>query len=132
MGGVLRQLSLLLDTHAFLWWIDDDRRLGAAARRAVLEGAVYVSAASAWEIGTKRALGKLQAPGDVGAWIVDNEFEELPIRVDHAVASAELPRHHGDPFDRILIAQAQIESLRLVTADPRIVQYEVEILPADR
>lgn len=80
----------------------------------------------------KRAAGKLAAPGDIRAWITDQRFRELPIGVDHAAAAPELPRHHRDPFDRLLVAQARIERMRLVTLDPAIRQYDVDILPADR
>jgi PIN domain nuclease of toxin-antitoxin system len=123
---------LLLDTHAFLWWIADDRALGPHAREAIAapDNIVFVSAATAWEIAVKRAAGKLEAPGDVADWIREGGFEELAIDVAHAVRSAQLPGHHRDPFDRLLIAQAQLEELTLVTGDPEIVGYEVETLAA--
>jgi PIN domain nuclease of toxin-antitoxin system len=133
VGGVHRRLKLLLDTHAFLWWIEESPRLGIRAREAVRRAAVvFVSAASAWEIATKRALGRLEAPADLRGAIAEYEFAELPITVDHAIAAATLPRHHDDPFDRVLVAQARLERLRLVTVDPAIRAYEVDVLPADR
>jgi PIN domain nuclease of toxin-antitoxin system len=125
-------VELLLDTHAFLWWLGDDPKLGVNARAAIADAAnaVYVSAASAWEIAVKRATGRLEAPGDIRAWIADNSFAELPIAVGHAIASAELPRHHADPFDRLLVAQAMIESLVLVAHDGEISRYGTAMLDA--
>ena len=125
-------MQLLLDTHAFLWWLGDDPKLGPQARAAIGDGgnAVFVSAASAWEIAVKRASGKLDAPGDIAAWIAKSDFSDLPIEVEHAVAAAELPHHHRDPFDRVLIAQAQLEELTLVAHDDEIVKYDVAILDA--
>lgn len=122
---------LLLDTHAALWWWFEDPRLAASATAAVAEAdRVYVSAASAWEIAIKHALGKLDAPEDVGTAIAESGFHALEITVPHALAAGALPRHHGDPFDRMLIAQARVERLALVTADRRFAEYQVAILPA--
>ena len=125
-------MQLLLDTHAFLWWLGDDPKLGPQARVAIGDGgnAVFVSAASAWEIAVKRASGKLDAPGDIVGWIAKSDFGELPIEVEHAVAAAELPQHHRDPFDRMLIAQAQLEQLTLVAHDDELGRYDVTILDA--
>ncbi len=114
-------MQLLLDTHALLWWLADDPQLGAAARGAIAIKAnvVWVSAASAWEIATKVRLGKL--PGgedlaaDFGRTIAMEGFEPLPISVDHALRAGLLPGPHKDPFDRMLIAQAQAENLVLVS-----------------
>lgn len=127
-------MKLLLDTHTFLWWEADDPKLGRRARTQIVSPAnsVLVSAATAWEIAVKRAAGKLVAPGDVGDWIARSGFDELPIEVSHAVASAGLPRHHDDPFDRLLVAQAQAERLTLVTLDEAIARYEVSLLDAGR
>jgi PIN domain nuclease of toxin-antitoxin system len=123
---------LLLDTHAFLWWSADDPALGPNARSAIADGdnIVFVSAATAWEIATKRESGKLDAPGDIVGWIRQGGFTELAIELEHAVLSAELPKHHRDPFDRLLVAQAAIEELTLVTADAEIVKYGVATLDA--
>ncbi len=93
---------------------------------------VYVSAATAWEIAVKRAAGKLEAPGEIRSWIEDSDFRELPIEVEHAIAAAELPRHHTDPFDRMLVAQARIDELTLVVDDEQIARYEVRRLDARR
>ncbi|HVW90893.1 MAG TPA: type II toxin-antitoxin system VapC family toxin [Gaiellaceae bacterium] len=125
-------MLLLLDTHAFLWWNADDRALGSRAREAIADpdNVVYVSAATAWEIAVKRRAGKLEAPGEIADWIRDDGFSDLAIEVEHAIASAELPEHHRDPFDRLLIAQARLEDLTLVTSDVEIVRYDVETLDA--
>jgi PIN domain nuclease of toxin-antitoxin system len=127
-------LKLLLDTHAFLWWLADDRELGAKAREEIADGGnlVFVSAASAWEIAVKRAAGKLEAPGDVAEWIAQSNFAPLPIEVEHAVASVELPMHHSDPFDRLLVAQARLENLALVARDEAIDRYDVTVIDASR
>jgi PIN domain nuclease of toxin-antitoxin system len=125
---------LLLDTHTFLWWNADDAALGQIAREAIAEpeNIVFVSAATAWEIATKRESGKLEAPGAVADWIQDNGFTEIAIEVEHAILSAELPKRHRDPFDRLLVAQASIEELTLVTSDSEIVKYDVQTLDAGK
>ena len=124
-------MKLLLDTHAFLWWLTDDPKLKEEARSAMTDSAamVYVSAASVWEIAIKAKLGKLDLGetdpvGEIGA----NDFWELPIEARHAQAAGHLPRHHEDPFDRMLIAQAQVEKLVIVSHDSKFAAYEVEIL----
>ncbi len=91
---------------------------------------VFVSAVSAWEIAIKRALGKLDLEGDVGDLIEREEFEELPIRVVHALAAESLPPHHRDPFDRMLIAQSRREGMLLVSDDRVMTRYDVKLLPA--
>jgi len=108
--------------------------LGPKAREAISDPstAVFVSAASAWEIAIKRAKGTLEGPEDVRPAIETSGFTELPIGVGHALAAGALPAHHRDPFDRMLVAQARLESMALVTADAVIGQYEVEIMPAGR
>ena len=125
-------MNLLLDTRALLWWLRGDMTLGANARAAIEDNAnlVFFSAASALEVAIKRELGKLEAPGNIEEWAADEGFEELPIATSHAVASASLPPHHRDPFDRLLIAQARIEDMTLVTADAAIRRYDVETLDA--
>lgn len=124
-------MRLLLDTHALLWWLAD-RELSKAVREAIADPAndVAVSAASAWEISIKRAIGKLSAPDDLAEQIEAGGFERLPIRIDHAVLAGALPRHHDDPFDRMLLAQAKIESLTIVTRDKRFADYDVPLLAA--
>ena len=124
---------LLLDTHALLWWLADDARLGARARRRVADPGtgVFVSAASAWEISIKRALGRLQAPDDLRHQLAANDFTELPITVEHALGAGSLPRVHDDPFDRMLVYQCVAEHLQLVTVDRQLTAYGVDVLPAD-
>jgi PIN domain nuclease of toxin-antitoxin system len=124
-------VRLLLDTHALLWWLADEE-LVTAAREQIADPAnsVAVSAASAWEISVKKALGKLSAPDDLVQQIRASDFSPLSIDVSHALAAGQLPRHHEDPFDRMLIAQAQIERLTIVTRDKRFGDYDVAVLPA--
>jgi PIN domain nuclease of toxin-antitoxin system len=112
-------VTLLLDTHALLWWLADDARLGATARAAVAEpaNAVYLSAGSVWKVRIKQAIGKLKLPDDFATVLDAQCFLELPVTVAHAHAVSELPMHHRDSFDRMLVAQASVEELVLVTAD---------------
>ncbi len=124
-------MRLLLDTHAFLWWLADDPKLGREVREAISDPSaiVHVSAASLWEISVKASLGRLDVGGaDLEAEIAAGDFVELPISARHALAAGALPRHHDDPFDRMLIAQAQAEGLRLVTPDRALAAYGVAIL----
>lgn len=126
-------MNLLLDTHAFLWWLADDPRLGAEARREISDPAsiVHVSAASLWEIAIRQALGKLQVESaDLAAEVTANGFVELAITGRHALEAGALPRHHDDPFDRMLVAQALTDDLVLVTRDRAIESYEARTLPA--
>jgi PIN domain nuclease of toxin-antitoxin system len=120
-------MTLLLDIHVLLWWLEDPKRLSRQARRAIQDGGnpVYVSAAVAWEISIKKAIGKLDAPDDLEDVIEANRFLTLPITVPHALAVLSLPNHHRDPFDRILIAQALHEGFRLVNRDSEIAKYAV-------
>lgn len=121
-----------LDTHAFLWWLDDPMLLSEAARQVIGDGkqTVYVSAAVVWEIVIKRSLGKLDAPDDIEAAMAANRFLPLPVTVPHALAVGSLPDLHRDPFDRLLIAQARHEGLKLVTRDPQIARYGVPLILA--
>lgn len=125
-------MRLLLDTHTLLWWLADDPRLADPARSEIADPAndVLVSAASAWEIAIKAALGKLSLPDDLEEQLAGNSFSPLPILVRHALAVRDLPDHHRDPFDRLLVAQARIEDLTIVTADACIPRYDVSVLPA--
>jgi PIN domain nuclease of toxin-antitoxin system len=120
-------MTLLLDTHAFLWWLDDPQLLSKAARKAIGDGknTVYVSAAVAWEIAIKRALGKLDAPADLEGALTANRFLPLPITIAHALGVEALPLHHRDPFDRLLIAQARHEGFKFVSRDPHVPLYGV-------
>ena len=121
---------LLLDTHALLWWLADDARLGRSARRAIADNETFASAVSGWEIAIKRALGKLQAPGDLEGHVEAEGFKPLPITFRHTERLDALPRLHDDPFDRLLVAQARTEGLVLVTNDARIRRYDVQTLGA--
>ena len=124
-------MNLLLDTHVFLWAVDDNPNLSPAAREAIINGTniVYVSAATAWEISIKRANGKLTIPeSDYLEELRVHRFMPLSITTEHALAVENLPPHHKDPFDRMLIAQAQEEKLTLVTRDQRIKKYDVRII----
>jgi PIN domain nuclease of toxin-antitoxin system len=124
-------VNLLLDTHILLWWLTASERLSRNARRAMADcDAAYVSAATVWEIGIKSALGKLEVPDNLEEALADSSFRPLPVHVSHAIAAGRLPRHHDDPFDRMLVAQASLESLTLLTADARLKDYNVPILLA--
>ena len=123
-------MNLLLDTHVLLWWLADDALLQPAARDAIRDQAnvVYVSAATAWEISIKKALGKLDSPDDLANTLELNNFHPLEITVAHAAMAGALPRHHDDPFDRMLIAQAQAGQLTLVTHDGWFRAYGVAVI----
>lgn len=123
-------MNLLLDTHVLIWW-DEGRRLTSGARRAIESAdAVYVSAASAWEVAIKIGLGRLRPARTVEQAAGESGFLELPITFRHAERVAGLPPHHRDPFDRLLIAQAEVEGLTLVTRDPVFGRYGVEVIAA--
>jgi PIN domain nuclease of toxin-antitoxin system len=124
-------VRLLLDTHALLWWLADEG-LVTEARDAIADPAnlVAVSAVSAWEISIKKALGKLAAPDDLEQQVQQGGFLPLPISIAHAIAAGQLARHHEDPFDRMLIAQAFAEGLTIVTRDKRFADYGVSFMPA--
>ena len=127
-------MQLLLDTHAFLWWLAGDPALSASAKKAISNenNTVFVSAASAWEITTKHRLGKLPnaAPvaADIGGAIADQSFVALPISVRHGQAAGNLPGSHRDPFDRMLIAQSRADGLAIVTANRAFAPYGPSIV----
>jgi PIN domain nuclease of toxin-antitoxin system len=124
-------MSLLLDTHVVLWWLADDARLSDALKsRLDHEPDVYISPVTVWEVTIKQAIGKLQQPADLAERIRDSGFADLPITSAHAVAAGRLPLIHRDPFDRMLVAQAQCEDLTLVTRDPHCQKYQVPTLEA--
>jgi PIN domain nuclease of toxin-antitoxin system len=123
-------MSLLLDTHIVLWWLSDDPTLAAEIKnRLDHEPDVYVSAATIWEVAIKQSMGKLK-PDDLPERVRDSGFRRLDITAEHGIAAARLPPLHRDPFDRMLIAQAKAEQLTLVTRDPEIAKYDLEILTA--
>jgi PIN domain nuclease of toxin-antitoxin system len=122
--------AILLDAHALLWWLEGDRRLSAEARKAIEEptNQVLISAGSLWEIAIKHRIGKLNAPNLVNNFqkeLDEEGFVELPISAKHAVRAASLPPNHKDPFDRVLIAQAEIEGVPIVTRDSIFDEYGV-------
>ncbi len=122
--------ALLLDTHALLWSVGDEQLLSPAAHEVVSAGVVpaYVSAASIWEIAIKRASGKLVVPEDLLEKVAVARFIELEVTFEHALRAGALPLHHRDPFDRMIVAQAQSEGLTVVSADPRMAAYDVPVL----
>lgn len=123
-------MRLLLDTHILLWWLSDDPLLPVVALEAIASPdiEVLVSAATAWEIAIKKAAGRLEAPDDLLDVLDDNAFETMPISAAHALMAGGLPPHHSDPFDRVLIAQANAANLTLVSVDSRFPQYDVDLL----
>ncbi len=123
------RLNLLLDTHAFLWWWEGKPRLPAKSREAI-DGAetVYVSLASAWEVAIKASQGRLRLALRFEDGIAESGFKTLPIAFPHIERVAGLPLHHRDPFDRMLIAQAQTEGLTLVSADRHFERYDVKVI----
>lgn len=125
-------MRLLLDTHSYLWWLTDDPSLPEAARRAIAgrRAVVHVSAASVWEISLKQSLERVEidASADLVGEIAANGFVELPISSAHAGAAADLPESLDDPFLRLLVAQAQIEDLTLVSSRPGLADHGVVVL----
>ena len=127
-------MNLLLDTNVLIWWVEDNPRIFSSAGAAIRDpdNLVYVSVASAWEIAIKSALGKLHGSGPASVWIPEafrrTGFVPLPIALDHALAVEALPRHHNDPFDRILVAQALAEGMHLVTSDAIFEHYSVPMI----
>ena len=125
-------MRLLLDTHVLLWWLGASDKLSASAGAAIdsQQAEVTVSVATAWEISIKQAKGRLTAPDGLEEALADSGFRPLPIGLRHARLAGRLPEHHRDPFDRMLVAQAQLEGLTIVTRDPRIGRYDVHVLAA--
>lgn len=127
-------MRALLDTHSFLWWITDSPQLSSRVREIISDGRneIFLSAASGWEIAIKAQLGRLQLPGNLEHFIAGqltvNSIYSLPVQMSHALHVAVLPNHHQDPFDRILVAQAQLEGLAIITSDPQISRYPVKVI----
>ena len=125
-------MNLLIDTHVLLWWLDDHPILSKKAKAAIADGQnlVFISAVVIWEIRIKQALGKLEIPRNFREVIDAQPFEMLDITVEHAHTVGDLPAHHRDPFDRMLIAQTKAEHLTLVTRDIRLKKYKIPIIEA--
>lgn len=127
-------MRVLLDTHAFIWWIGDDERLSERVREVVADGGndLFFSVVSGWEMAIKAHLGKLRVSEHLGAYLsrelASNSIQVLSVYLSHAVRVADLPDHHQDPFDRLLIAQAQVEGLSLVSADTEVSRYPVDVI----
>jgi PIN domain nuclease of toxin-antitoxin system len=125
-------MRLLLDTHAFLWWVFDDPKVSPAARDLIADPAAEIlfSVVNAWEIVIKARAGRLDLPADAPGFVADqvrrNAFRVLPVELRHALQVHRLPDHHKDPFDRLLVAQAQVEAVPVVSCDPLVATYEVE------
>lgn len=125
-------MNLLLDTHALLWWLDDQPTLSEKARAAIAnpQNVVLISAVVIWEIRIKQALGKLKVPRNFRKVLDEQPFEMLDITADHAHNVGDLPSHHRDPFDRMLVAQAKAEGLTLITRDTHLKRYRISIIQA--
>jgi PIN domain nuclease of toxin-antitoxin system len=127
-------MKFLLDTHTFLWWTLEDPQLSDRAKGLIADGTneIFLSAASAWEIAIKAAKGRLILPEEPSAYLTSRmslyRFHSMPIQVSHALRIFDLPTHHNDPFDRLLVAQSQLEGMALLTADAEIRKYEVEVV----
>lgn len=127
-------MKILLDTHAFLWWITDDQKLSSRAREVIsdAENELFFSAASGWEISIKVQLGRLKLPEEPERFIPEqlrmNFIRSVPIQMRHALFVSTLPKHHRDPFDRMLVAQAQLEEMSILSADLQMSRYQVELI----
>lgn len=127
-------MRALLDTHTFLWWNLDDPQLSAIAREFIANGGneIFLSAASAWEIAIKAAKGRLTLPESPARYVADrmrlHRFSALPIELSHALEVYQLPAFHQDPFDRLLVAQSQLEDMPILTGDGEISRYKVEVI----
>ncbi len=123
-------MRLLLDTHVALWWLNGDPALSDELVDILAhEPQVYLSPVTVWEIAIKQAIGKLEGPPDLPEQLQRSGFIELPVEHRHALAAGRLPMIHRDPFDRMLLAQAQCEGLQLATRDPWCHKYDVDTLP---
>jgi PIN domain nuclease of toxin-antitoxin system len=123
-------MRLLLDTNTLLWWREDSPRLSRRANDQIRDpgNAIVISIGSLWEIAIKRGLGKLRFPGNFGEMMAEERFDLLGITYDHLHALDDLPHHHHDPFDRLLIAQALADGIPIATSDRRFAAYGVQIV----
>jgi PIN domain nuclease of toxin-antitoxin system len=120
-------LNFLIDTHILLWWLADHPSLSSKARKLISNenNLIFVSMASIWEMIIKKAIGKLKTPDNIDNVLKENDFKELPIKLEHVIAVGHLPNYHKDPFDRMLLAQAKCETLTLITSDEKLTIYEI-------
>jgi len=127
-------VNLLLDTHVLLWWVTGDRRLSRLIRAAIGSDTndIAVSAATFWELAIKAGAGRIVLPGDPERFVAEqvavNAFQVLPVHIRHALKVFGLPSLHRDPFDRMLVAQAVVEEMPILSADPQLAQYPVEVI----
>ncbi|MGQ8366049.1 type II toxin-antitoxin system VapC family toxin [Glaciecola sp. 1036] len=121
---------ILLDTHAFIWWMNGDSRMGEIAKKCIASASneIYVSAATVWEMSIKQQMGKLITPDDIESSILEAGFSPLSITAFHGQQAGRLPLHHKDSFDRMLIAQAQAEGLKLMTKDECFLAYGIRTI----
>ena len=125
-------MNLLLDTHVLLWWLDDFQNLSKKAKGGIADGKnlVFISAVVIWEIIIKQSLRKLKIPNNFRKVLDSQPFEHLDITIEHAHGVGDLPSHHRDPFDRMLVAQTKVEQLTLVTRDTHLKKYKIPIIEA--
>lgn len=125
-------MSYLLDTHTLIWWLEDNSTLTTEARKIIsnLNNLIFVSPVNTWEISIKKALGKINAPDNLEQVILECGFDSLNINIKHTIFVEQLENYHDDPFDRLLISQAVIEGLTLITRDSKIAQYKIPIVTA--
>jgi hypothetical protein len=125
-------MSYLLDTHTFIWWIEDNLNLSYQSKQIISNpnNLIFISAVNTWEITIKKSLGKLNVPGNLEEIILQCGFDVLPITIKHTLYIENLDKHHDDPFDRLLISQAIIENLTIITRDEKIIKYKVPYILA--
>ena len=125
-------MRVLVDSATLIWWFADSPQLGSEAERIIEDPATeaFVSVASIWEISLKRGIGKMRFEGEVSEWMDAGLMYDLPVQAEHAVVAGALPLHHRDPFDRMLVAQAQVEGLALLTPDGALRRYDVPVIDA--
>lgn len=123
-------MNLLLDTHIVLWWLSDSNKLSKKSRSIIgdANNFIFVSVATGWEIAIKKSMGKLDAPDDFSKALQINGFQPISITLEHAELAGGLPHHHDDPFDRMIIAQSQIENLKVLTHDKHFKLYGIDLL----
>ena len=127
-------MKFLLDTHTFLWWITGDAQLSERSKEIIgdSDNQIFLSAASGWEIAIKSRIGRLQIPRPISGFIseqmAENAVDNLSITMSHALQVSDLPDHHRDPFDRLLISQSQIENMPILSVDPLIKKYDVQVI----